>query len=85
MTFAQGNGPMVGSSCSLQSHSTQVSIFCHFQEVRYDHVKKRKEKAIQCGQTSGQSLIGSQFSCFPYSVEDSTMQHSNSTLSRSCD
>lgn len=53
MTFAQGNGPMVGSSCSLQSHSTQVSIFCHFQEVRYDHVKKRKEKAIQFGQTIG--------------------------------
>ena len=53
MTFAQGNGPMVGSSCSLQSHGTQVSIFCRFQEVRFDHVKKTERKAIQFGQTIG--------------------------------
>lgn len=85
MTFAQGNGPMVGFSCSLQSHGTQVSIFCRFQEVRFDHVKKRKEKLFNSDKPSGQSPIGSQFSCFAYSVEDSTMQYSNSTLSRSCD
>lgn len=59
--------------------------FPRFQEVRFDHVKKRKEKLFNSDKPSGQSPIGSQFSCFPYSVEDSTMQYSNSTLSRSCD